>query len=113
LTYATGMDRGTFMEHYCREVNISGFHRVSLIEKANCDCVFWEQGGCSVYRYRPMQCRTYPFWSGNLVSERTWEHLRSSCPGVGRGRLYSQREIERYLRLAEVNRLIATFADIE
>ncbi|MEE8591082.1 MAG: YkgJ family cysteine cluster protein [Spirochaetia bacterium] len=113
LTYATGLDRGTFLERYCREVNISGFHRVSLIEKANCDCVFWEQDGCTVYRHRPMQCRSYPFWSGNLFSQRAWERLRSSCPGVGQGRLHSQREIQRWLRLAEANRFIATFAEIE
>jgi uncharacterized protein len=113
LICATRLDLGTFLNRYCREVNISGFHRVSLIEKENYDCVFWEQDGCSVYRYRPMQCRSYPFWSGNLVSQRAWERLKSSCPGVGKGRLHSQREIERWLRHAESNRFVASFSEIE
>jgi len=113
LTCATGLDRGDFLDRYCREVNLSGFHRVSLIEKGNYDCVFWEQDGCTVYRHRPMQCRSYPFWSGNLVSRHAWERLKSSCPGVGQGRLHSQREIERWLVQAESNRFIGYFSEIE
>ena len=36
---------------------------VTLREKANGDCVFFEAGrGCTVYPVRPRQCRTWPFW---------------------------------------------------
>src|SRR5436190_2479311 len=38
----------------------------SLREKANGDCVFFEQDvGCTIYSIRPRQCRTWPFWESN------------------------------------------------
>jgi Fe-S-cluster containining protein len=113
LLVATGLDLKTFQERYLREVNLSGIHRISLKEKPNYDCIFWEKDGCSVYRYRPMQCRSYPFWSGNLVSPHTWEQLKSSCPGVGVGRVHSRGEIERWLRKAEENRFLGSFAEMQ
>jgi Fe-S-cluster containining protein len=113
LLAATGLDLKAFQERYLREVNLSGIHRVSLKEKANYDCIFWEKDGCSVYPYRPMQCRSYPFWSGNLVSRHAWEQLKSTCPGVGAGRLHSRREIERWLRTAEENHFLSSFAEME
>ena len=37
--------------------------RVTLRERANGDCVFWDRkAGCTVYPARPAQCRTWPFW---------------------------------------------------
>jgi Fe-S-cluster containining protein len=113
LLVATGFDLETFFSRHCREVNFSGIHRISLIEKSNYDCIFWEKDGCSVYRFRPMQCRSYPFWSGNLVSRRAWEQLKSACPGVGQGRMHSRREIERWLRMAEESRFLSEFSEIE
>jgi Fe-S-cluster containining protein len=113
LLVATRLDLEAFQQRYLREVNLSGIRRVSLIEKSNYDCIFWEKDGCSVYRYRPMQCRSYPFWSGNLVSLHSWEQLKSSCPGIGVGRLHTRREIERWLQKAEANRFVSTFSEME
>ena len=110
---ATRLDARTFLERYCREVKIGGIPRVSLIEKWNYDCIFWEKDGCSVYCNRPMQCRSYPFWSGNLVSRRGWEQLKSSCPGVGRGRIHSRREIEGWIRKAGASRFLTGFSEME
>ncbi|MGF1633381.1 MAG: YkgJ family cysteine cluster protein [Phycisphaerae bacterium] len=72
---------------------------LSLKERRNVrgqhDCVFLEtrtdaQGRvttrtCTVYPVRPMQCRTWPFWEGNLSSPEAWEAGRTRCPGMGRG----------------------------
>jgi hypothetical protein len=44
-----------------------------------------------------VQCGTYPFWSSILESEESWEEEKAHCPGVGKGRLYSKREIEERL----------------
>ncbi len=66
-----------------------------------------------MYQHRPLQCRSYPFWSGNLTSRDTWERLKLSCPGVGRGRLHSKREIEAWLRRAENRRFVESFSEIQ
>jgi uncharacterized protein len=80
-----------FSERYIRRVE----DRHSLIERPGGDCVFWDrQAGCTVYPARPVQCRTWPFWSENIATPAAWEHVRRVCPGSGRGQWFSVEEIQ-------------------
>jgi len=101
LERGTGMSRSELLKNYCRRVNVNGIMRLSLKEKANFDCIFWEADGCSIYRHRPLQCRSFPFWASHLSSPAAWEALKKTCPGVGRGRIHSRREIVRWLSKQE------------
>ncbi len=103
------MPRDRFIETYCRTVQHTGELYVSLKEKDNYDCIFWESGACTVYPVRPFQCRSYPFWSNYLASEDAWNETAKSCPGINRGRLYTFEEIEGWInsRNREVYRLQA------
>ncbi|MFW6214978.1 MAG: YkgJ family cysteine cluster protein [Alkalispirochaetaceae bacterium] len=94
-----GMDEDQFVAAYCKEVDFGPLRRLSLTEQENHDCIFWRGGGCSVYLERPVQCRTYPFWEGNLTSRDRWEIEASECPGIGIGPLRSAEEIEKALAL--------------
>ena len=49
--------------------------------------------GCSIYPVRPLQCRTWPFWDGNLTNKDDYEHITRHCPGTGEGRRYSLDQI--------------------
>ncbi len=50
---------------------------------------------CTVYRARPIQCRTWPFWPENIESEKSWEEkVLKVCPGTGKGRLWTPKEID-------------------
>ncbi len=98
-----------FFKKYCRKVKIGGFTRISLEEKKNYDCIFWEDGGCKVYNFRPLQCRTYPFWRPYLESEEDWNALSSSCPGVNKGKIHPAEEIEEKLALRLKEPLIEDF----
>jgi len=82
------------IEAFCRWVPAPEGFRLSLKEKANFDCIFW-QGGCTVYQSRPLQCRTFPFWESTLRSRGTWESL--SCPGINKGEFHSFEYIENCL----------------
>ena len=71
-----------FISSYCRCVPyFDGTLVVSLQEKSNYDCIFWDQG-CTVYNSRPVQCRTYPFWTGILDNETSWKDEARHCPGI-------------------------------
>ena len=84
------MSLDTFGRKYLRQVE----DRISLVEKPNNDCVFWERGkGCTVYEDRPIQCRTWPFWGENIATREDWVRVEGVCPGSGEGRLYTLGEI--------------------
>ncbi len=75
-----------FGQKYLRRVR----NRLSLIEKPNGDCTFWDTAtGCTVYSARPEQCRTWPFWSENVETPNDWARTCQVCPGSGNGPLYT------------------------
>lgn len=111
LLEATGLAAPEFLARYCRQVGLNGFHRLSLKEKPNLDCIFWEDGACAVYEARPYQCRSYPFWGANLDSRASWEALKRTCPGVGQGSLHPREEIEAWLERSEAGPFLSTVAE--
>jgi len=82
---------------YVRQVG----RRMSLREDARSkDCVFLSrdsdgQGRCQIYPVRPTQCRTWPFWPGNLHSPDAWCQAGLRCPGINRGAVHPCDEIQR------------------
>jgi len=89
----TQLSLSEFVGTYGRWVPFGPDAHLSLSEQSNCDCVFWTDGGCSVYAARPLQCRTYPFWSTIVDDEAHWQEEAQECPGIGIGRTWSSREI--------------------
>jgi len=49
---------------------------------------------CGIYAVRPLQCRTWPFWDGNLASKDNWDASARRCPGMNRGKPFTQEQIE-------------------
>ena len=88
---------------YARKVG----RRYSLVEReGNRDCVFLERDqdgcrGCRIYPVRPTQCRTWPFWTTNLVSPDMWAEAGRRCPGINRGVPIDYDEIEARRRATE------------
>ena len=85
------MDRDEFRAVYTRALRGG---EVSLVEKRNNDCVFWDRNaGCSVYAARPRQCRAWPFWQAVVHSPDTWKEEARGCPGMNQGRLHAAERI--------------------
>ena len=93
-------------ERYCRVVDMGGVMQLSLREQANYDCVLWEEGGCSVYAARPLQCRSFPFWPAQLADEESWRMAGEDCPGIDSGPLHSAIEIDYWLSRREAEPLV-------
>lgn len=85
-----------FGRKYLRKV----YSRYSLRERANGDCVMYNDG-CRIYPVRPCQCVTFPFWTANLRTPADWEKIIQLCPGVGEGLLYSQKEIQNIVEVQQ------------
>ena len=94
LAQRLGLTVEQFGRTYLRRVGA----RLSLVERANHDCVFWREGeGCAVYEQRPEQCRTFPFWKDITATRESWSRF-SWCAGKDSGRTYSREEIEKLER---------------
>lgn len=89
LTSYLQMEKDTFLQDYTHRVQ----GEISLIEKDHTDCIFLKDNRCSVHEARPTQCRTYPFWFDRMRSEEAWQQTCLECPGLGKGKTYSQEEI--------------------
>jgi Fe-S-cluster containining protein len=95
------MESDSFLSAYCRWVERDrGVESLSLKEKSNYDCIFWNSG-CTVYHSRPLQCRTFPFWKSILCSAEAWEAAAESCPGINSGPLRGYEEIKECLQSRE------------
>lgn len=87
------LSESDFVKGFCRKATWrDGSSVVSLLEKENFDCIFWD-GGCTVYEVRPVQCVTYPFWKWVIDDESTWRSEKQECPGIDEGKLWSKEEI--------------------
>ena len=89
-----GREDGRLSDGQLRRVGL----RFSLTEKKNGDCVFLRSEGdrrvCSIYPVRPLQCRTWPFWTTNLRSARAWAEAGATCPGMNNGPNHELVQIE-------------------
>ena len=84
-----GLKTRAFTLKYCEKTD--GFFH--LRNPAN-NCEFLDGSRCTVYKARPQQCRTWPFWRENMSREVWSREVKRDCPGIGIGRLYSFQEIE-------------------
>jgi Fe-S-cluster containining protein len=92
--------RGETLTHVTGLYTKRGPRGVTLREKGNGDCVFYDQRrGCTIYPVRPPQCRTWPFWESNVATAEDWEQTRKVCPGSGQGELIPVAEITRRLNV--------------
>jgi uncharacterized protein len=93
-----GMTSEAFRKKYARKVG----RRWSLVEcPATHNCIFVEQGKCRVYGVRPTQCRTWPFWKGNVESPEEWAWAGQRCEGINRGKLHSVEHIQRLASMSD------------
>lgn len=82
-----------FRQRYTRRISVG---QRSLIFPDG-HCAFLVDRQCAIYEDRPRQCRTWPFWEENL-DRQVWEKdVAAFCPGVGRGRKYTEAEIREVL----------------
>jgi Fe-S-cluster containining protein len=73
------LSRDAFTRQYTRFVEGS----YALLDEPGSDaCIFLKNKQCSVYEARPVQCRTFPWWIGNLRKKSDWLEAKTHCEGI-------------------------------
>lgn len=85
-----GLTTSAFTRTYCEKTNGAWHLRE---ETGKPDCQFLRGKRCGIYEARPEQCRTWPFWPEVMNAKRWNDDVKSFCPGVGKGRLWTAKEI--------------------
>ena len=96
------LNNNDFKKKFCDETN--GFIHLKEKNKTS-DCQFLNKKKCSVYKSRPTQCRTWPFWSENMNAKIWNNQISKFCPGIGKGNIISKKLIEKKLNEDEKNEL--------
>ena len=85
-----GLKTSVFTKSFCEKTD-GMYHLKSDSEKE--ECVFLKDKKCAVYKGRPTQCRTWPFWP-EVMNAKAWsEEVEGYCPGINKGRYYGPSEI--------------------
>jgi len=83
-----------FLKKYTKQVK----GKISLLDNfKNYDCCFLKDQKCQIYKIRPKQCLTFPFWKSNLKSLKNWQAEKKHCPGIDdkTAKLYTFDEIKK------------------
>ena len=92
-----------FIKNYCQKTD--GFIHLKELKKNNGNCIFLKDNKCTVYKSRPIQCRTWPFWPENM-NTKTWNNdIAKNCPGVGKGKVKTKKEILKQVQIDYENEL--------
>ncbi len=81
-----------FIKQYCKTQGKGVYY---LKSEDSPDCIFLNKNKCKIYAARPMQCKTWPFWPESMDAKTWKKEIASFCPGVGKGKLHSQSEIDK------------------
>ena len=92
LSLFTKLKKDDFINLYCDKTD----EFTHLKEKLkNGNCIFLKNKKCTIYKARPTQCRTWPFWNENLNAKKWNNEIAKFCPGIGKGEIISKKEIKK------------------
>ena len=85
-----------FKLKYCQTTD--GFIHLSEKNNLNGKCIFLKNNRCTVYKSRPSQCRTWPFWNENMNAKVWNSDIAINCPGIGKGKKINSVKIKKLLK---------------
>ena len=90
------------LEEFIKKYTRSIYGRRALLEdRKTFDCVFLKDNTCTLYTYRPTQCKTYPWWPEIVESKESWQEEAKRCEGINHhdSRTVPLEEIQQQLSL--------------
>jgi Fe-S-cluster containining protein len=81
LSEHLGISLQELQEKYLTKIKYKYSIKEKKVSENNYACIFFdlEKKQCSVYEYRPVQCRTFPFWDYYKTKP---EEVKEECPAI-------------------------------
>jgi Fe-S-cluster containining protein len=94
-----------FMRRYTEDRVVDGATTTSIKNRGGgCALLDQDRKTCRVHEVKPLQCRSYPFWSHSLVGEAEFEAEKERCPGIGEsGEEISAKTIIREMVIGQIH----------
>ena len=100
LSKYTNLLAKDFINVYCDKTD--GFIHFKE-RRNNGKCQFLDKKRCTIYKARPTQCRTWPFWSENMKTKIWNEEIKLLCPGIDKGKIIKPSQIEKKIKADRKN----------
>lgn len=85
---------------FCFEVQGKAPYIFEMRKQADGKCVFLENNKCSIYAFRPLICRFYPFELKPVGNGYLFD-VTSECPGIGVGDRLGKQDFLKLFLLAK------------
>jgi Fe-S-cluster containining protein len=78
------LSRKELIESYLDVGDKKGKYGIQQVQKEGEErCIFLTtENKCSIYRVRPTQCRTFPYWPQIMASHYDWQRSQQQCEGI-------------------------------
>ena len=103
LSIGLKISKNKFIKNYCQKTD--GFIHLKELKKNKGNCIFLIDKKCNVYKSRPIQCRTWPFWPENMNTKDWNDDIAKNCPGVGKGKIIKKKEILKQIKIDYENEI--------
>jgi Fe-S-cluster containining protein len=90
------------LNEFCFEITGQSPYEYEMIKSCEDKCVFLKQESCSIYEFRPMICRFYPFEL--KFDEKQQKYVFTAtpeCPALNQGKRLTQTYFKKLFWLAE------------
>jgi len=91
-----GISRAWFRRRYLTRLD-AHTHGIRLARNGRCPFL-GSDNRCAIYRVRPQQCRTYPWWPELVTHRKDWDLEAKRCEGLNCGPVIPRIHIERMLK---------------
>jgi Fe-S-cluster containining protein len=87
---------------FSREINGKNPYKREMNKNPQGKCVFLKDNACTIYNFRPLICRFYPFELKFKDSQGTYEFtVTQECPMLNEGKELNETDFKKLFRLAQ------------
>jgi len=84
-------------ENFYKKIKPNGIYKYQMVQKKGA-CIFLSNNKCTIYEWRPLICRFYPFTM--IENESYVFQVDADCPGVNLGKCITKKDLAKLIEEA-------------